>query len=102
MSSEGIYVGMNGGVKRLANELWEVPFGTSSYILGRFLSEIWKMSATYDKKEKEMAEKIVKEMVREFNSQGHSGGSACVATQNLLSIMGCGAVSKEEFDVYFK
>jgi len=100
--SEGIYVGLNGGVKRLANELWGVPFGISSYILGRFLTEVWKGSATYDKKEKERAEKVVKEMVRMFDNDGHSGGSACVATQNLLSVMGCGAVKEAEFKGYFE
>lgn len=101
MSSEGIYIGLNGGVKQLANELFGVPFGVSSYILGRFLVETWKPSEKYEKEELEWAEKVVKQMTEYFNQAGHSGGSACVATQNLLSVMGCGAVSKEEIEVYF-
>ena len=99
MASEGCYVGLNGGVKQLANELWGVPFGTGSYIFGRFLAEVWK---PHQKDELDRAEKVVKEMVRKFHDAGHSGGSACVATQNLVSVMGCGAVSKEEFEIYFR
>lgn len=98
--SEGIYIGLNGGTKRLANELWGVPFGVSSYILGRFLTEIWKPSAVYEKKELELAERVVKEMINEWKRHGHSGGSACVETQNLISIMGCGGVSKKEMDYF--
>ena len=101
MSSEGIYVGLNGGVKQLSNELMGVPFGISNYILGKFLSEIWKPSPEYHKEDLVKAEKVVEDMVKKFNNENHSGGSACVATQNLLSVMGAGSVSKEERDVYF-
>lgn len=90
MTSEGIYIGLAGGVKRIWHFL---PDGTGDafYTLGLFLADINKpfVDDGIDK-----CRDKAKQMARSFHSDNHSGGSAMVAQQMLLAVFGANAVDE--------
>ena len=90
MTSEGIYIGLAGNVKQIWHELPHEA-GRSLYTLGVFLQLV---NDYFDDKERNELNAMAKRMKSSFDSGHHSGGSAMVAQQMLIAIMGANAVDE--------
>lgn len=90
MTSEGIYIGLAGGVKRIWHLLPDSS-GDALYTLGLFLIDINKpfVDDGVDK-----CRDKAKQMSKSFRNDNHSGGSAMVAQQMLLAVFGANAVDE--------
>lgn len=92
--SEGIYIGLSGNVKSLHSELVGIPIGLSFKAFGRFLDKV-----NYaDEEDEKIVDGLAEELQRQFDSQGHSGGSAMVTMQQLCALAGANCLDKKTYD----